>query len=364
MPGPYDEPRPFIEKGFFSASRLARLFFTPALRAKTWRKMAFMLRHGISFYGALLSLESQYRRAGSLHAGVLAVLRERVANGLPFSVALGDVAGPDECMLIRAGEERSLAEGLLLASECLMKKNLLRRRLGRALLYPFFLLLLLLGLLVLSALVLVPGFSAVLPPEEWTGEAALLLRASRFVTGPFFLPFVFTLLFLTGLFFFSLPRLTGPLRRLLDRLFPWSVYRSLIGSGWLLSLSTLIRSGKSLRDSVEALSLLPSLSPYLRERSNALAGGLAAGKTMGEALLDAGFLFPSREVVFDLLLYARLSNFEEELHGISEESMEACLEECEESLRLLSVLLLFLVTVAVFFILMALSSLEMGLAAL
>ena len=53
------------------------------------------------------------------------------------------------------------------------------------------------------------------------------------------------------LFLYSLPRWMGVLRRKLDHYPPWILYRDFTGAMLIVSLSTLMRSGVSLRSSLE-----------------------------------------------------------------------------------------------------------------
>ena len=75
--------------------------------------------------------------------------------------------------------------------------------------------------------------------------------------GTLFIGFVISI----GLLIYSLPRWTGPVRRYLDRYPPWVLYRDFSGAMLIVSLSTLMRSGVSLRSSLERA--LRYSSPWL-----------------------------------------------------------------------------------------------------
>ncbi|MFU7556984.1 pilus assembly protein, partial [Pseudomonas paraeruginosa] len=81
----------------------------------------------------------------------------------------------------------------------------------------------------------------------WSGAAAFLYDMSQFVIHYGAITLIGILVFLF-LVFASLPYLRGGLRVHLDKLPPWSVYRMLHGSTFLLNVGVMIQANVSLQD--------------------------------------------------------------------------------------------------------------------
>ena len=185
-----------------------------------------------------------------------------------------------------------------------------------ALAYPLFLLVLTFLIMIMVAVYLVPPLvSAAGKTIIWTGMAGSLVSLSVYW-------WAFPIGF--GLLFFSvsltLPFLTGPLRKFLDKIPPWSLYRLFSGVSWILSLAALTKSGTPISQGLA--SLRRDSTPYLRERIDLTLDYMSEGDNLGTALKQTGFNFPDKETIGDLEIYAELDNFEEALEQIGNEYLE------------------------------------------
>jgi Type II secretion system (T2SS), protein F len=122
---------------------------------------------------------------------------------------------------------------------------------------------------------------------------------------------------LVAAFFISLPRWNSKVRVFLDRHAPYSIYRVMQGSSWLIALSALIQSGVRIETAVEQLG--KSASAWARVRSDAALRGMRAGQNLGESLERGGYEFPDREIISDIRLYATRSGFDEAIRLIGDE---------------------------------------------
>ena len=130
----------------------------------------------------------------------------------------------------------------------------------KAVIYPVIMIMVFYAMLYGFSVHVVPILSAILPPEKWPFLGKMLYATSTTIQKYGIYLFVG---FIVGLwaFIYSLPRWTGALRRRLDRYPPWVLYRDFSGAMLIVSLSTLMRSGVSLRSSLERA--LRYSSPWL-----------------------------------------------------------------------------------------------------
>jgi type II secretory pathway component PulF len=150
----------------------------------------------------------------------------------------------------QAAGDASMAEGLLFLSETVVKTDAMVGTMKKAVIYPVGLLSVFSLLLVGFSLKAVPILSQLSPPSQWPMMGQKLYSVSEFITESG----VWLAVGMVGLllaFFFSLPRWTGPVRKRFDNWLPLNLYRDFASSMLMISLASLMRSGISLRSSLE-----------------------------------------------------------------------------------------------------------------
>lgn len=340
------------------------LFFSAGVRLRFYKKLALMLNYGISLFTSLRHLYRLAEEHKSPQRYALRYLLTKFACGNTFGQCLEGLSGAHELLLIESFEKDNLAKGLSEAKLLLEQKRELFQTVLRSLAYPVFLLILACGLIVLIGHLLVPAFLELVPSNEWQGFARFLLFLGNVSQGTGALVLLLALALLTLLLPFSLPRLTGRLRRRLDAIFPWNCYRLLVGANWLLSFSALLAQGIQARTILLSTLASSHTSPYLRERIFAIESGLAKGKNLGEAFAESGYVFPSREIVEDMRLFGSLPGLEGEMQSLARASLQDTQAQIAALLRRLSMFLLIVVAVLLICVLQGLSALELSLTAL
>jgi type II secretory pathway component PulF len=132
----------------------------------------------------------------------------------------------------------------------------------------------------------------------------------------------------------AMPRWRGNLRIFFDRFAPFSIYRLVVGSGFLLAFSALQTAGVTVEKSLTRLSDLAD--PWLRERLDGALLGVRSGLNCGEALRNSGYVFPSQEVIDDLCVYAEYRGFGEALKLLADEWMEEGIEQVSAQMKVLN----------------------------
>jgi type II secretory pathway component PulF len=292
-----------------------RLQFGTGARIEFYEAMTLLMENGVLLNDALKEMykvaSDEGRKPKNPRAIILYDCMMGVAEGRTLSTVLSAWVGPEECSLIAAGEK----SGRLVDDEdgpgafsqaikVITAKRQIMAAILMATVYPTVLGALSVVLLNMVSTQLVPKLAKTTNPENWEGAAALLYAIAQFVTGYGKLALAGLLVLLAGIFG-SLPYLRGDLRYYLDKVPPWSVYRMLHGSTFLLNVAVLLQAGIKLQDALALLS--DTAKPWLKERIEAAKYGIGIGGNLGVALHKAGYDFPDRKAVQYLMI---LSNRE------------------------------------------------------
>lgn len=245
-----------------------------------------------------------------------------------------------EVLLIEAGESSGQFQHAL---EVLLRLNdrleTIRGQIIGQLAYPVGCALMLCGVIYFLSVKFIPPLLAIRGPgATWTGTAA---SAVSFLTWSqhSLIPTVFGVFALGAAIFFSMPYLRGPLRNILDKAPPWTVYRFMSGTGFLTSILVLMEGGRGL---VEALSLTrPHAPPYLATKITNIQRHMREGSDFGSALIAAGDHFPDRELIKEIQIYDRIGRLHEGLLVIVERWMADSTTRVNQQIGLLGNLVLF-----------------------
>lgn len=295
-------------------------------RKNLWRKLSKLLRDGIPLIAGLQEIRALRKPTEQISIAIEDWVRG-LNNGRKFSDVIRPWVRAEESMLIMAGEQSgTLEEALQSVVKVSQASASIRSALISGLAYPFFLLILSFGALYFFGFKIIPAFSKAARPDAWVGVARTMIDAAGFIqTWLLWIAVLFVLLIIA--FSISLPRWNSSLRVTLDRYVPYSIYRVMQGSSWLIALSALVGAGIRIESAIEQLG--QNASAWARLRSDAALTGLRAGRNLGESLERSGYAFPDREIISDIRLYATKSGFEEALRLIGDEWITASVERIQ-----------------------------------
>ncbi len=298
---------------------VVRLNFGAGARVEFYEALSLLIENNVLLNDALKEMykiaSEDGRKPKNPQAIILYDCMMGVAEGRPLSKVLSAWVGHEECSLIAAGEK----SGRLIdddngpgafsqAIKVITAKRHIMGAIALATVYPSVLGALSVVLLNMVGTQLVPKLAKTTNPDSWEGAAALLYGISQFVTGygkPALIGFLSVLVVIVA----SMPYLRGSLRYYLDKIPPWSVYRMLHGSTFLLNVAVLLQAGIKLQD---ALTLLgDNARPWLRERIDAAKYGIGIGGNLGVALYKAGYDFPDKKAVQYLMVLSNRDGFED-----------------------------------------------------
>ena len=191
----------------------------------------------------------------------------------------------------------------------------------------------------------VPVLESVVPPERWGPGAGLFRAASVWLYDQ---PLGFAALCAAvavpaGI---ATVRWTGPGRTALDRIAPFSLYRTVTGSAFLFVVLEFLGAGLDLNDRAFE-DLRRRAGAYARHRIGAIQGHMARGAGLGQAMTLAGHGFPDPSLVPVIAALDGVPGWEVKLSGF----VERWVSRSEDLLRTraagLNAALLIFVTVAV-----------------
>jgi type II secretory pathway component PulF len=308
------------------------------VRLRIYRKMSKMLSNGLPLLKVLEELEQRAsdggRKPGEPLAIVLSEWRLSVQGGRMLSQGMEGWVPHGEQMIIMAGEQSGrIEESLLAVASVVLSARKIRAAIVGGLAYPLVVLSMVLMYVYLFGTRVIPQFAQVANPEHWQGAARSLYLMSQFVQGWMWLLLLSLLLGLI-LVVWSMPRWNGSLRILVDRFPPYSTYRLMVGSGFLIAMSALQSSGMTIEKSLTRLA--GAAAPWLQVRLEGALLGVRSGLNAGEALRNTGYQFPSREIIEDLCIYAEYKGFSDALRMLADEWMEEGVEKISAQMRMLN----------------------------
>ncbi len=323
--------------------------FGKSLRIQFYESLMGILEDGVPLDEALLTVAKAFSDNGLKLDPVSLACRDiaqKVKGGKSLTISCDGWVPYDENSLIAAGEETG---NLIQAFRDCVRVIEVRQRIGRlvasATVFPSVVWSVMAALLYVIAMWMVPSMTQRSNPEAWTGIPALLYALSNFVSHyglasligvvAFILISVATLPVFCGLpittssssWKLQLTKFLQILRVRAERFPPWSVYKALHGSIFLLNMAVMLRSGINQLDALKTLQR--NASPWLTERLIAIHYGVSAGKNFGIALKLAGHDFPDPMAIHFLEVLATRKGFAESMERFSNRWLEKTLQRVE-----------------------------------
>jgi type II secretory pathway component PulF len=304
---------------------LNHLFFRLQLTGKHRRRLyvalALMARNQVDIHQAVRRLYRVVSRNGKSPKRVTAMMLQdvivKLKSGWTMAEALGLWVPNDERMLIQAGElSGRLASGYDHAVVLIDAKQKIRQAVFKAATYPVFLVVALGFLLNLLAVKVVPQLERVVPEAAWRG-AAWALRSGSHAIHDYGVWLAALGVIGSLVVFTTLGHFTGKVRQWVENIPPWSVYRLVHGSMFLLTVAVLMKDGVPVKLALDAIA--KKATPWLTERVRAIAYGLGVGSDFAQGLANSGFDFPDPEAIEYVDMLGQQSGFQEALYQYSQE---------------------------------------------
>lgn len=122
-----------------------------------------------------------------------------------------------------------------------------------------------------------------------------------------------------------MPYWKGSLRKKVENLPPYNMYRLKVGCSWLIAAASLIRTGVKLDQAMTHL--MKYAKPYLRHRISSTVFFLKRGSNLGIALTKTKLDFPDPDMVDRIGVYAQGKDFGGRMDILAKEFAERGIEK-------------------------------------
>ena len=309
-----------------------------AVRLRIYRRLLFFARKEVSLSNAIKimydhasdpGLFSRFS-SGSREEVAIRFWMKRQAEGAKLSEAMEGFVPSEMTSLLLAGEESNDVAGAfemcVLVEESRIK---IRKVVIQALTAPLLQMIMPIGLLMGAGFGLFPQFESFIPEEAWEGPILYMRNFFDFLTSKYMIVLAVLFVALIGVISWSMTRWTLGFRRIADNVFPYSVYRRMVGAGFLASMGALLKGGL---DEVDAVGKLIDVnSGWYNYKLRSILARLNKGDNLGDAMWNADSKFPDRDFCRDIRSMAQHGGFEKQLVGMAVESLQGSVAKLEAS---------------------------------
>ncbi|SHH50829.1 type II secretion system F family protein [Ferrimonas marina] len=295
-----------------------KIQFSRQIRLKLYETIAAFVSQGVPVHDCLTLLAEKYANLNKSDVRAIAIKHwaDGMGAGSSFAEMLAEWAPENEVIIIRAGEKRgNLGEAMLNAIVVTEAASKMTSTITSQLAYPAFLTLALVGLIVGVSMEMMPSMEKLLPLEQWPSGALLLKNISYWVQTNLLLIGV-GVLCLSALISALLPRYNGVARPYLDKMPPFSFYRILQSSSFLVSLGSLLKAGEDIESAVTEIK--NHGNPYVSANLSGMLDKLAAGDSLGSAMKSD---LLSKETGVALEVYGDLNVLQDKVSTIGERDL-------------------------------------------
>lgn len=310
-------------------------------RIAIWRTMRRTLESGFGIREALESaIEAAPKSRGRRY--MIGRWQHAYADGpQAFAAEVGRWVPASEGLMFGALGQGKAQELFAAAARVAEIRNVQVKAVRSALLWPGVILLATLGVVWWAAAELLPRFRGFSDPEKWTTIAKIGYAVSRGVY-QFDLALAIALPALLAGLWIAVLRWTGPGRRWLDDYAPFSFYRVISGTAFLLMVLELMKAGVDLNEAMWRR-LGQRASPYVRSRMEAIQERMVhGGMGFGRAMSAAGTGFPDYEVVAMAAALDGREGWHEEMGGF----LDLWARDSEDAIRAVAMALTVAMMVA------------------
>ena len=289
-------------------------------RFRIYRKIEGMLKGNEALSRALDRLYLNVSEMGKYPKRPAAVaLREwfiKDRSGITLSQAMEGWIPSGELYMIRAGEESgTLAKAFASIQAMGEKGKQMKNAITYAIGYPVAMFILVSFVIWTFGVNLIANMRANAPANVMKAMGGVA-TFSDFITA-WGIYIVAGIVLLAILISSTLSIWRTPLRAKFDMYPPWSWYRILQGSGFLLGLSALLGAQVPLKRSLEILE--EQGNPWIRQRVNAARQEVLRGHNLGTALRLSKYNFPDPMVTIDLEILSERADVGQVIEQVTEE---------------------------------------------
>lgn len=334
---------------------LKTFVLTHERRIHLYENLQMITESGVSLTETTRLLAAKIRKhmPHSFMPDILDDWLKTMAKGKTFYQALAPWIPGWELLLLRAGGSTQITHMLKYVGQLSQNIIRLKKGLSGALKYPIFAFLMLCALLGVFTYYVIPNLMGFMPVEKWPQTTKNLYILTHFLSTHLG-TIIFTFIFIVSVLLWTMVNVrAGAVRRILNHVPPYSIYKQFHSSIFLLSLASLLRSGISFGQALETIR--GGSPPYIASVLIMMQAKMQAGKRAGEAIQSELF---DPETLVNLEVYADTDKLEEGIFVLAEDQLEKQIERLAGTAKLLGNLVLVLVVGFIIWNYMALIALQ------
>lgn len=312
-------------------------------RIGLYERLKSYIEEGFPVYESLVKFKERYDKRKDFKGKIIGIWLKKMKDGLSFKNAIEGWVPDAELNLIAAGEDGTgLNYGLQEAIRFGESSQNIKSTIKKGVTYPAVLFIVIVVFICMFSIQLAPTYLEILPLEQWPDSASSLYGLSNFLVNN-----MGKLIIIGALIGYIIMKTigiwTGSLRKVFDKVPPWSVYKVYQGCAFLISLASMMQSSVPLNDAL--LKIKKTSSPWLcvyidQMLKNLRQGGKNFGKHLDVGLLD-------QETADDVIDYTELGKFEQAIYSIGEKNLKEAVEQIDSRMAIIKNLMLILVGISV-----------------
>ncbi len=215
-------------------------------------------------------------------------ITSKISQGRPIAEGMQGWFAPAVVELVRAGEQGgTLAQNIHMAAESMGSRSETFSSLASSLTYPIVVIIAACAVLIYLNGSVFPQFAAIKPVEQWPSNGQQLIKMAIFLQNWWFMVIVAIVVAFVG-FSIVLKNSVGDLRRSLDSLPPFNIYRQLTAAQFMETLGLLIANGVVFKQALKIVE--QQASPYLLWHLVMMELRLGRGRGNIAEVLDTGLI--------------------------------------------------------------------------
>lgn len=335
-----------------------KIRFNLEQRKMFYEIMASYLESGVNFTDAVDSMQKRALKDKDYKAYIYKDILKKVGSGVAPSKAIGDWVPANEKMLVEAGEKAGeMAKGFTETVYMSDSISRIKKVVVSNMITPMIMILMLFGMMVGYRLGMVPVFLEFIPLDQWTPNASIVYEVTNFVYEYWYI-FIGLILGGSFLIFSTINDFTGPIRKVLDKVPPYNIYKKFVESSFLITFASLLKAKYPIMLALKSMNQDATryLSYYLVKMMDRIGAGTA---NEGEAL-NVGLL--NKTLAGILEDTAKLSSFDKAVYNMGTRNIEKSIVEVTAIMKVVNTVLMTLVLLVTLYMFFSVQELSFGIA--
>ena len=323
---------------------LLRLCFFSFIRVGFYEQLASLLKADIAMYDTLKLIRSKYQS----HKTILKSywLERKILDDMIYRISSGYGTGalaelldglvPNSDLVILAVDSRKTIDALNKVTNMMAKFGKLRVEVAKMFFTPVASLLLMLILVFVANALIFPILLNIKPLAKLPDATYNLYVFCHFFASNVLLISIFSV-FIIVLIVTSLSKLTGSFRKALDKIPPYNIYKQIVATSFLISLSLLLQSGDDFFSAIGKIKI--NTSEYLKGFLDHMLVRISLGDRSGEALANTNLFNKSTQIYIEILDEAQALS--QGITNLTDRSVDMQIRAIKRLLSTLSIILLF-----------------------